>query len=56
MMAVSPLTRPQAKALMEYYRDSGLYSQDVQSTLAEKWVLSSGIPKELMRACLRLKG
>ncbi|KAF8451519.1 mitochondrial ribosomal death-associated protein 3-domain-containing protein [Terfezia claveryi] len=55
VMAVSPLTRPQAKALMEYYRDSGLYSQDVQSTLAEKWVLSSGIPKELMKACLRLK-
>ncbi|KAF8428135.1 mitochondrial ribosomal death-associated protein 3-domain-containing protein [Tirmania nivea] len=55
VMAISPLTRPQAKALMEYYRDSGLYSQDVQSTLAEKWVLSSGIPKELMNACLRLK-
>lgn len=54
-MAVSPLTRPQAKVLMEYYRDSGLYSQDVQSTLAEKWVLSSGIAKELMKVCLRLK-
>ena len=55
VMNVSPLTKPQARALMTYYLHSGLYNEDVDRTLAEKWVLSSGIPKELLRVCLRIK-
>ncbi|KAF8472788.1 mitochondrial ribosomal death-associated protein 3-domain-containing protein [Kalaharituber pfeilii] len=55
VLNMSILSKPQTKALMEYYRDSGLYGENVDKTLAEKWVLSSGIPKELRSACLRVK-
>lgn len=54
-LEVKPLDKEQSKSLMQYYKDSGLYTQDIDETLPEKWVLSSGNPKELMKACLRIK-
>ncbi|KAI5810239.1 mitochondrial ribosomal death-associated protein 3-domain-containing protein [Peziza echinospora] len=55
LLEPTPLTRPETRAIMEYYKESGLYLQEVEPTLPEKWVLSSGNPKELLAACARVK-
>ena len=55
MLTLSPLSKDETRKLMGYYADSGVYAQGVEETVAEKWSLSSGNPKELLAVCLRIK-
>ncbi|CUS14630.1 unnamed protein product [Tuber aestivum] len=53
---VDSLSKEEAKALMDYYNESGIMKDPVDiATFNEKYAVSAGNPRDLFGACLRIR-
>ncbi|RPA95553.1 hypothetical protein L873DRAFT_1829757 [Choiromyces venosus 120613-1] len=53
---VDSLSKAEAKALMDYYNESGIMKDTVDiTTFNEKYAVSAGNPKDLFGTCLRMR-
>jgi len=53
---VDSLSKEEAKALMDYYNESGIMKDPVDiMTFNEKYAVSAGNPRDLFSTCLRMR-
>ncbi len=55
VMSVGPVQKEEARALLEYYRRSGLLREVLdEEELTQRMAVSAGLVKELLASCVRL--
>jgi len=56
IIQVDSLSKREAKALMDYYSESGIMKAPVDiATFSEKYAVSAGNPRDLFGTCLRVR-